>query len=54
MELSTYKGDVPISPKIIPRAMSKPAVLTRLCEDIFIINLNLKSIDDLCCIAWAG
>jgi hypothetical protein len=30
--LRTYKGDVPISPKIIPKAMSIPAALARLCE----------------------
>src|SRR5215204_904016 len=31
---NTYNGDVPISPYIIPRAIKRPAMVTRLFEDI--------------------
>lgn len=36
--LRTYKGDVPISPKIIPKAIRSPAKLALLCEMYMMSN----------------
>jgi hypothetical protein len=43
MAFKTYRGDVPMSPKIIPSAINNPATLTRLCDDIYHLILRNKS-----------
>jgi hypothetical protein len=41
---STYKGEVPISPYIIPSAMRSPAADTLFCEDMGVDKFRMSKV----------